>query len=144
MIFLSDRFSQDHCIKRSHRILSVLTANPKFLRLLTPAVILSVKCMANRALAVLSDYILIFQVQQQLDASSVWSAYKDQMHDLFISETPIAGYLTGGFRVVLCVGIRPLRAGSKNRLTGILLRSANRPALLFSVYTYIIGCNRSG
>lgn len=25
----------------------------------------------------------------------MWSAYKDQKHDLFISDTPIAGYLTG-------------------------------------------------
>ena len=31
-----------------------------------------------------------------MDKSKVWSAYKDQKHDLFITETPIAGYLTGG------------------------------------------------
>lgn len=32
-----------------------------------------------------------------LNASPVWSAYKDQKHDLFISNTPIAGYLTGKY-----------------------------------------------
>ena len=26
----------------------------------------------------------------------MWSAYKDQKHDLFISDAPIAGYLTAG------------------------------------------------
>lgn len=31
-----------------------------------------------------------------LEASSVWSSYRDQKHDLFISDRPIAGYLTGG------------------------------------------------
>ena len=30
-----------------------------------------------------------------LEASSVWSVYKDQKHDLFISDTTISGYLTG-------------------------------------------------
>lgn len=30
-----------------------------------------------------------------LDNSTVWSEYKDQRHDLFISNTPTAGYLTG-------------------------------------------------
>ena len=30
-----------------------------------------------------------------LDASPVWSAYKDQKHDLFLSNTGISGYLTG-------------------------------------------------
>ncbi|KAJ9591559.1 hypothetical protein L9F63_001913 [Diploptera punctata] len=31
-----------------------------------------------------------------LDKSSVWSEYKDQRHDLFITATPTAGYLTAG------------------------------------------------
>ncbi|PNF36069.1 hypothetical protein B7P43_G12743 [Cryptotermes secundus] len=31
-----------------------------------------------------------------LDKSTVWSEYKDQRHDLFISNTPTAGYLTAG------------------------------------------------
>jgi DnaJ family protein C protein 13 len=30
-----------------------------------------------------------------LDKSAVWSEYKDQRHDLFISSAPRAGYLTG-------------------------------------------------
>jgi DnaJ family protein C protein 13 len=30
-----------------------------------------------------------------LEKSTVWSEYKDQRHDLFISNTPTAGYLTG-------------------------------------------------
>lgn len=35
------------------------------------------------------------QINEKLEASPVWSAFKDQKHDLFISDTPIAGYLTG-------------------------------------------------
>ncbi|XP_033101582.1 dnaJ homolog subfamily C member 13-like isoform X2 [Anneissia japonica] len=35
------------------------------------------------------------KVQQLLDKSDVWAAYKDQKHDLFISESNISGYLTG-------------------------------------------------
>ncbi|XP_060154593.1 dnaJ homolog subfamily C member 13 isoform X4 [Globicephala melas] len=35
------------------------------------------------------------QVNEILSRSSVWSAFKDQKHDLFISESQTAGYLTG-------------------------------------------------
>ncbi|KAJ3611304.1 hypothetical protein NHX12_021320 [Muraenolepis orangiensis] len=35
------------------------------------------------------------QVNEILARSSVWSAYKDQKHDLFITESQTAGYLTG-------------------------------------------------
>ncbi|XP_069765063.1 dnaJ homolog subfamily C member 13 isoform X1 [Narcine bancroftii] len=35
------------------------------------------------------------QVNEILCRSSVWSAFKDQKHDLFISESQTAGYLTG-------------------------------------------------
>ncbi|XP_059801619.1 dnaJ homolog subfamily C member 13 isoform X4 [Hypanus sabinus] len=35
------------------------------------------------------------QVNEILCRSSVWSAFKDQKHDLFISESQAAGYLTG-------------------------------------------------
>lgn len=35
------------------------------------------------------------QINAILDASPVWRDYKDQRHDLFISDTQIAGYLTG-------------------------------------------------
>ena len=36
-----------------------------------------------------------FQITEKLEKSSVWSAYKDQKHDLFLSNTGISGYLTG-------------------------------------------------
>ncbi|KAJ8925386.1 hypothetical protein NQ315_009217 [Exocentrus adspersus] len=36
------------------------------------------------------------KVTSILDKSSVWSEYKDQKHDLFISSTNISGYLTAG------------------------------------------------
>ena len=35
------------------------------------------------------------KITEMLEASPVWSAYKDQKHDLFISDTPVSGYLTG-------------------------------------------------
>lgn len=35
------------------------------------------------------------QVAAILDKSHVWAEFKDQKHDLFISNTPTAGYLTG-------------------------------------------------
>lgn len=43
----------------------------------------------------LPSYVQILQVNEILSRSSVWSAFKDQKHDLFISETQTAGYLTG-------------------------------------------------
>ncbi|XP_023012432.2 receptor mediated endocytosis 8 isoform X1 [Leptinotarsa decemlineata] len=36
------------------------------------------------------------KVSSILDKSTIWSEYKDQRHDLFISNTNIAGYLTAG------------------------------------------------
>eukprot|EP00731_Ephydatia_muelleri_P020259 Em0012g1084a len=38
----------------------------------------------------------VTQIREMLEASPVWSAYRDQKHDLFISSAPVAGYLTGG------------------------------------------------
>ena len=35
------------------------------------------------------------KVNELLEASKVWAAYKDQKHDLFITNAPTAGYLTG-------------------------------------------------
>ncbi|XP_073686489.1 dnaJ homolog subfamily C member 13 isoform X1 [Garra rufa] len=35
------------------------------------------------------------QVNEILSRSTVWSAFKDQKHDLFISDSQVAGYLTG-------------------------------------------------
>lgn len=37
------------------------------------------------------------RVNSILEKSNIWSEYKDQKHDLFISSTPVAGYLTGNF-----------------------------------------------
>ncbi|XP_035224862.1 dnaJ homolog subfamily C member 13-like [Stegodyphus dumicola] len=36
------------------------------------------------------------QITQELENSEIWAEYKDQKHDLFISETQTSGYLTGG------------------------------------------------
>lgn len=36
------------------------------------------------------------EVSSVLNESRVWAEYKDQKHDLFITNAPIAGYLTGG------------------------------------------------
>ena len=38
----------------------------------------------------------VLQVNEILNRSTVWSAFKDQKHDLFISESQTAGYITGG------------------------------------------------
>ncbi|XP_042910016.2 dnaJ homolog subfamily C member 13 isoform X1 [Parasteatoda tepidariorum] len=35
------------------------------------------------------------QISEQLEKSEIWAEYKDQKHDLFISETQTGGYLTG-------------------------------------------------
>ena len=35
-----------------------------------------------------------------VEKSSVWAEYKDQKHDLFILNTPTAGYLTGKFTLI--------------------------------------------
>lgn len=37
----------------------------------------------------------MLQVLEILDESEVWASYKDQKHDLFISDRNVAGYLTG-------------------------------------------------
>lgn len=44
---------------------------------------------------VLTVLHFIPQVNQILEASSIWASYRDQKHDLFISDRPVAGYLTG-------------------------------------------------
>lgn len=31
-----------------------------------------------------------------LEKSSIWAQYRDQKHDLFLDNTPVAGYLTAG------------------------------------------------
>ncbi len=35
------------------------------------------------------------QILEVLEKSPVWSAYKDQKHDLFLTNTTVSGYLTG-------------------------------------------------
>lgn len=48
------------------------------------------------------------QVTSILDKSPVWKDYKDQKHDLFISDSSLAGYLTGpGVAGYLTSGVRP-------------------------------------
>ncbi len=39
--------------------------------------------------------VCLFQVNEILSRSTVWSAFKDQKHDLFISDSQTAGYLMG-------------------------------------------------
>ena len=40
------------------------------------------------------DYIII-QINDILEASAVWKIYKEQKHDLFLSDNSVAGYLMG-------------------------------------------------
>ncbi|XP_043082003.1 dnaJ homolog subfamily C member 13-like isoform X3 [Puntigrus tetrazona] len=51
------------------------------------------------------------QVNEILARSTVWSAFKDQKHDLFISDSQTAGYLTGVSAPSLLAGSSPLRSG---------------------------------
>ncbi|XP_058039931.1 dnaJ homolog subfamily C member 13 isoform X6 [Ahaetulla prasina] len=55
---------------------------------------------------------LVVQVNEILSQSSIWSAFKDQKHDLFISETQTAGYLTGISSPSLLSGSSPLHLRS--------------------------------
>ena len=41
------------------------------------------------------EFLFCFKVNAILDKSPVWSSYKDQKHDLFISDRTTSGYLTG-------------------------------------------------
>ncbi|XP_068688282.1 dnaJ homolog subfamily C member 13-like [Montipora foliosa] len=46
--------------------------------------------------AMLRDLTHGMEKNKILEASSVWASYRDQKHDLFISDKPaVAGYLTG-------------------------------------------------
>lgn len=38
---------------------------------------------------------MFFKVNQILEASPIWSSFRDQKHDLFLPESRAAGYLTG-------------------------------------------------
>lgn len=55
-----------------------------------------VKALIVKALKAMRKSLLYGdKIQMELEKSNVWSQYKDQKHDLFISSTPNAGYLTG-------------------------------------------------
>lgn len=41
------------------------------------------------------------KVSSILEKSSIWAEYKDQRHDLFISNTSTSGYLTGIFLILI-------------------------------------------
>lgn len=41
-----------------------------------------------------------------LEKSTIWADYRDQKHDLFITNTPMAGYLTGKTLSIVPVGNR--------------------------------------
>lgn len=54
------------------------------------------KAQIVKALKSMSRSLLYGEkVNSILERSSIWLEYKDQKHDLFISNTPISGYLTG-------------------------------------------------
>ena len=60
-------------------------------------IMLGLKCFIACLSAHLQTYWFILQITGILEKSTVWRDYKDQKHDLFISDTPIAGYLTGKY-----------------------------------------------
>ena len=45
--------------------------------------------------AMTTSFLLGEKVSAILEKSTVWAEYKDQRHDLFISNTPTSCYLTG-------------------------------------------------
>lgn len=55
----------------------------------------SVTTVTVTLLLLLLLLVSALQVNEILSRSSVWNAFKDQKHDLFISESQTAGYLTG-------------------------------------------------
>ncbi|XP_011314513.1 dnaJ homolog subfamily C member 13 isoform X2 [Fopius arisanus] len=58
------------------------------------------KAQIVKALKAMTRSILLGErVNSILEKSSVWAEYKDQKHDLFISNAPTAGYLTAGIPV---------------------------------------------
>lgn len=54
------------------------------------------KAQIVKALKSMSKSLLYGEkVNSILEKNTIWAEYKDQKHDLFISSTPLAGYLTG-------------------------------------------------
>ena len=43
----------------------------------------------------MSLHYTVLQVNTLLEESTVWNEYKEQKHDLFLTSTQTAGYLTG-------------------------------------------------
>ena len=60
--------------------------------------------------------ISLLQINKILEASSVWASYRDQKHDLFISEKPAAGYLTGGAGVA---GYLTMGSGNPSTMSSV-------------------------
>ena len=57
---------------------------------------LFLRFLFTAAVAVMLKLVcLCSQIQNELNESTVWKSYKDQMHDLFIDNNSVAGYLTG-------------------------------------------------
>lgn len=52
------------------------------------------------------------RVSHILNSSSIWAEFKDQKHDLFITDTNIRGYLTGTvdsiIRIIFELRFKPL------------------------------------
>lgn len=67
------------------------------------------KAQIVKALKAMTRSLLLGdKVNAILEKSSVWAEYKDQKHDLFISNTPTAGYLTGDLFYAAISLYRPL------------------------------------
>lgn len=61
------------------------------------------------------------RVSHILNSSSVWSEFKDQKHDLFITDSNIRGYLTGVFIRTAQFLINVLKIYSNNELHALVL-----------------------
>lgn len=53
------------------------------------------ECLNSTTQELHVHFLSVLQITNILDKSPVWREYREQKHDLFISDTPIAGYLTG-------------------------------------------------
>lgn len=56
------------------------------------------------------------EINKILEASTVWASYRDQKHDLFISDKPVAGYLTGGAGVA---GYLTMGSGNASTMSSV-------------------------
>lgn len=80
----------------------------------------AVQGLANSLFQLKFDFILLFfvllQINKILEASTVWASYRDQKHDLFISDKPVAGYLTGGAGVA---GYLTMGSGNASTMSSV-------------------------